>query len=84
MKILVSTLLVFGLFAGCRGEPVPRDYQNTPTNTRSTDDPEGAAGPMSSTAVTEPDATAEGTSAPYEPASPPPPVEETPGPDPRQ
>ena len=84
MKILLTALAVVALLTGCRGEPVPRDYQNTPTNTRSTDNPEDAPGPQSSTATPEPDATAEGTSAPYEPASPPPPVEETRGPDPRQ
>lgn len=68
MKTALAALAVLGLLAGCRGEPVPRDYQNTPTNTRSTDDREDAPTAEWGTATPEPDATAEGTSAPYEPA----------------
>ena len=82
MKIPIAALYVLGLLAGCRGEPVPRDYQNTPTNTRSTDRAEDAPGAESSTATPEPDETAEGTSAPYESASPsPPPPPGQPAPD---
>ena len=75
MRIAILILLALAL-AGCRGEPVPPDYQNMPTMTASVDDQEAAPAPppetgTSGTATPEPDSSAEGTSAPYEPASPP-------------
>ncbi|HUP66128.1 MAG TPA: hypothetical protein VM557_12700 [Thermoanaerobaculia bacterium] len=74
MRILILILFAFGL-AGCHGEPVPPDYQNLPTMTASVDNPEDAPAPpqtgTTGTATPEPDSSAEGTSAPYEPVSPP-------------
>jgi hypothetical protein len=63
--VLISGI---GLVLGCRGESVPRDYQNTPPAvTHPADDPAEAPGAANSTAMPEPTSGAEGTSAPYEP-----------------
>jgi hypothetical protein len=70
-RLLVVSLLLVAL-AGCRGEPVPRDYQNHPpamTNPpqSSTETPSahgiGEAPPQPTTGV-------EGTAGPYEPVDP--------------
>lgn len=53
--------------AGCRGEPVPRDYQNNPPAlSHPVDSPaEAPNAPTTGTVVPEPSYGAEGTSAPY-------------------
>jgi hypothetical protein len=72
MRVSIVVAAIVAL-AGCRGEPVPRDYQNAPpamthpaqtaTQTPSTNG--GAqAPPLPSTG-------AQGTAAPYEPVTPP-------------
>jgi hypothetical protein len=60
--------------AACRGEPVPRDYQNAPP--AMTHPPQSATQTPSQhgmgQAPPEPSSGAEGTSAPYQPVTPPP------------
>lgn len=66
-----SLAIALLLAAACRGEPVPRDYQNNPpAMTNPVDKAEQAPAPQSSTVVPEPSYGAEGTSAPYEPTKP--------------
>jgi hypothetical protein len=71
----MRTLIVVAMLAlaACRGEPVPRDYQNAPPEMThppqtKTDTPAGAgmgqAPPQPTTGV-------EGTAGPYEPVTPP-------------
>ena len=69
---LVIVVVALVTLAGCRGEPVPRDYQTHP--------PEASHPPQSATAVPaqhgggdappQPSTGVEGTVAPYEPVSP--------------
>ncbi|HEX8412161.1 MAG TPA: hypothetical protein VF883_25145 [Thermoanaerobaculia bacterium] len=71
MRTLIVVAVVLAL-AGCRGEPVPRDYQNAPPDvsnppqTRS-DTPSAAA---TGQAPPQPSTGVEGTSGPYELQSP--------------
>jgi hypothetical protein len=59
------------LLASCRGEPVPRDYQNNPpAQTNPADSPADAPMIESSTVNPEPSYGPEGTSGPYEPSKP--------------
>lgn len=68
MRALVIPIVVV-LLACCRGEPVPRDYQNhPPAMTRPADDPSVA--PEPGTVHPEPSYGPEGTSGPYEPSKP--------------
>lgn len=67
LKTSIALTVAGFILAGCRGEPVPRDYQNAPPGmTRPADD---ASEAPSTTAITSPELSqgAEGTSAPYEP-----------------
>jgi hypothetical protein len=61
------------LLVGCRGEPVPRDYQNAPPNM--TDAPKSKAetpsGHGMGQAPPQPSTGVEGTAGPYEPVTPP-------------
>lgn len=68
----IFLLLTGTLLGACRGEPVPRDYQNHPPSMTNPADSEAEA-PIDPTATVgqEPDYGVEGTSAPYEPAKPP-------------
>lgn len=72
MRIVLAIALL--AMAGCRGEPVPRDYQNNPPGmTNPADSAREAPSPESSTSPPpEPSTGAEGTSGPYEriPSSP--------------
>jgi hypothetical protein len=75
MRLVIVVAAIFAL-AGCRGEPVPRDYQNHP--------PEASHPPQSATAVPaqhgggdappQPSTGVEGTVMPYEPVTPPTPA----------
>lgn len=76
-------LVIIAALAGCRGEPVPRDYQNAPPDMmqpaqKKSDTPAahgmGQAPPQPTTGV-------EGTAGPYEPVTPPPKPETTTMPD---
>ena len=65
------SLLVLVALAGCRGEPVPRDYQNNPpAMTAPVDDRSEAPSEVTGISPSEaqPSTGVEGTSAPYEPA----------------
>lgn len=73
MRAMSAALTVLLSLGACRGEPVPRDYQNHPstmTNPPSTKSETpgghglGNASPQPSTGV-------EGTTGPYEPVNPP-------------
>lgn len=64
-------LAIIAALAGCRGEPVPRDYQNAPpamTHPPQTESQTPSAQGMGQ-AAPQPSSGVEGTSAPYEPAS---------------
>lgn len=76
----VSALLVaLLLLAGCRGEPVPRDYTNHPPGaTHPADDASEAPSQATQTYLPEPSGSAEGTSGVYEPV-PGVPADENPG-----
>lgn len=67
MKKLTAAITLF-LLAGCRGEKVPRDYQNMPPAVSHPVDNTGET-PASGTNIgaPEPSSGAEGTTAPYEP-----------------
>lgn len=66
-------LAIILALAACRGEPVPRDYQNAPP--AMTHPPQNATQTPSEhgmgQAPPEPSSGAEGTSAPYQPVTPP-------------
>jgi hypothetical protein len=67
-KLIAVLVLILG---ACRGEPIPRDYQNNPpAMTDPVDSKEEAPDPQSSTTVPEPSYGAEGTTGPYEPTRP--------------
>jgi hypothetical protein len=72
MKTIAAALLLF-LLAACRGEPVPRDYQNAPP--AMTHPPqskrETPAANSGGQAPPQPSSGAEGTSAPTQPVTPP-------------
>ena len=69
---MVMTLAIIAALAGCRGEPVPRDYQNAPPamthppQTKS-DTPTAHGGGQ---AAPEPSKGVEGTAGPYENVNP--------------
>src|SRR5687767_3669602 len=67
MKVTVVALFLFVLSA-CRGEPVPRDYQNHPSTVTNppTTSGETPAGHGLGKASPEPSTGVEGTSGPYE------------------
>ena len=70
LLVVIATLL---LLAGCRGEPVPRDYQNHPptmTNPPTTLS-ETPAGHGIGNAPPQPTTGVEGTTGPYQPVTPP-------------
>jgi hypothetical protein len=75
MRNAILLLLALGL-SSCRGEPVPRDYQNEPPamthpakNKSQTPTANGMPG-----AAAEPSSGAEGSGSPYKPVSPVPPT----------
>ena len=71
MKRLVMIAIIAAL-AGCRGEPVPRDYQNAPpamTHPPQTQSETPSAHGMGQ-APPQPSSGVEGTSAPYQPVAP--------------
>ena len=61
------------MLGACRGEPVPRDYQNAPPDMTHPPDTQSAAPSAGATgqAPPLPSTGAEGTAAPYEPVTPP-------------
>ena len=69
MVVAVALLLL----AGCRGEPVPRDYQNHPSTM--TNPPDSSSETPSShnlgNASPQPTTGVEGTAGPYQPVTPP-------------
>src|SRR5688572_20339697 len=70
----LTILVAIVALAACRGEPVPRDYQNAPpamTHPPQTQSDTPAAHGMEGTPA-EPTAGVEGTSAPYKEVTPPP------------
>jgi hypothetical protein len=71
MRLLLTITLVL-LLGACRGEPVPRDYQNHPPTM--TDPPKTASETPSGhgigKAAPEPTSGVEGTSGPYQPVEP--------------
>ena len=73
MKRASFFILALALLGACRGEPVPRDYQNAPPTV--TDAPKTQAetptGGGLGNAAPEPSTGVEGTSAPYQPVTPP-------------
>lgn len=67
MKKLTPALMIF-LLAACRGEPVPRDYQNMPPAvSHPVDKPADAPAKEREIGIPEPSTGGEGTAAPYEP-----------------
>ncbi len=70
MKRFIIIVIILALGA-CRGEPVPRDYQNAPPNM--THPPQNAtqAPGQQGTPVPEPSTGAEGKAKPSEPVTPP-------------
>jgi hypothetical protein len=71
MRIVIVVLLALAL-AGCRGEPVPRDYQNEPpamTHPANSKAQTPTANGMP-TGSAEPSSGAEGSGSPYKPVSP--------------
>jgi hypothetical protein len=69
MKRFIIIVIILAL-AACRGEPVPRDYQNAPPNM--THPPQSATqAPGQGKAVPEPSTGAEGKANPSEPVTPP-------------
>lgn len=65
-----AAFVVVALLMACRGEDVPRDYQNTPPAVaHPVDDPAQAPAANTNTAVPETSSGAEGTSGPYEPTT---------------
>lgn len=65
-------VVILAALAGCRGEPVPRDYQNAPPDmthppASQTATPSGAA---TGQAPPQPSTGVEGTAGPYEPVQP--------------
>ena len=69
MGRIVIALIVLAALAGCRGEPVPRDYQNAPpamTHPPATK-AESPGAHNQSQAKPEPNAGPEGTAGPYAP-----------------
>jgi hypothetical protein len=71
MRTLIVAALIAALTA-CRGEPVPRDYQNAPPDMTNPPSSESAtpAGGATGEAPPQPSTGVEGTAAPYEPVSP--------------
>ncbi len=67
LRKTIAPMLILVL-AGCRGESVPRDYQNAPPGaTHAADDTAGAPPPQAMNNNPEPSSGAEGTLAPYTP-----------------
>ena len=71
MKRIIIVVAIIAALAGCRGEPVPRDYQNAPpamTHPPQTQSQTPSAQGMGQ-APPQPSSGVEGTSAPYEPVT---------------
>jgi hypothetical protein len=70
MKKLAPVLLMF-LLLGCRGEKVPRDYQNMPPAvSHPVDAPSEAPSREREIGIPEPSTGPQGTAGPYEPVAP--------------
>jgi hypothetical protein len=72
MRVLIVVALLAAL-AGCRGEPVPRDYQNAPPDVTHPPDKKADAPATSGMGQATPENSTgnEGTAGPYEPVTPP-------------
>jgi hypothetical protein len=68
VAFLVAAVLLLG---ACRGEPVPRDYQNAPPDMMHPPDTKSDAPSTTGQAPPLPSTGVEGTVAPYEPVTPP-------------
>jgi putative VirB-like lipoprotein len=82
MKRIFFMLSIIALLAACRGEPVPRDYQNAPP--AMTHPPQTATQSPPARGVQpppQPSSGVEGTAAPYQPSNPPPKPQTTTMPD---
>ncbi len=71
MRTLILAALIAAL-AGCRGEPVPRDYQNAPPDMTHPPDSKKDAPSTGATGQAPPEPTTgvEGTAGPYKPVTP--------------
>lgn len=74
MRIPIVVVALTLLLGACRGEPVPRDYQNAPPDMTHPPDTKSDAPSTGATgqAPPEPSSGVEGTSAPNKPVTPPP------------